>query len=370
MNARVSSILRSLPIDLYFRNYLNQYLMKRLYLLSFFALLLSLNAFTQFSGSYAPVNWTVTKTSGPGIVNTASVNASGAPSSVTITGSDDPSNPFTTTPVDIDYTIVAAASGTWSFNWSYVTNDQDLDPQWDVAGVLVGGVFTQLSANTLNLVNQSGTFSRAVTAGAVIGFRIRAIDNSYGTASFTISGLTAPATTLPVLLNQFTATAKAGKVLLTWNVTSEINTSHFETERSEGNHFEKIGTVKAVSSTASYSFTDVSPLEGRNYYRLRIVDNDANFSYSPIRTTRLLSSNQLQLYPNPASASIRVSLHTVNGGTEKLDLYNSAGCLLQSRIISLEPGVNRTTLDISMIPKGLYHVSAEGSGWVQSFVKN
>jgi hypothetical protein len=344
--------------------------MKKLYLFSFFALFLSLTSFTQFSGSYAPAKWTTTKTTGAGIVNTASVNASGAPSTLAITGSDDPSNPFTSTPVDIDYTIVAAASGTLSFNWSYVTNDQDHDPQWDVVGVLVGGVFTQLTANTLNLVNQSGSFSRAVTAGTVIGFRVRAIDNSFGTASFTISAFTAPATTLPVLLNQFSASAKAGKVLLNWNVTTQINTSHFEIERSLGDHFEKIGTVKAVSSTASYSFTDLSPLEGANYYRLRIVDNDGSFSFSPINTVRLLSSNQLQLYPNPAIASIGVSLHTVNGCTETLDLYNASGSLLQTRIMSLEPGMNRTTLDISMYPKGLYHIRAENKGWVQSFVKN
>jgi hypothetical protein len=344
--------------------------MKKLYLLSFFPLLLSLTAFTQFSGSYAPANWTTTKTSGAGIVNSASVNASGAPSTVTITGSDDPSNPFTTTPVDIDYTIVAAASGTWTFNWSYVTNDQDHDPQWDVVGVLVGGIFTQLSVNTLNLVNQSGSFSRAVTAGTLIGVRIRAIDNSFGTASFTISAFTAPATTLPVLLNQFSASANAGKVLLNWNVTTQINSSHFEIERSESSHFEKIGTLKAVSSTTSYSFTDGSPFEGTNYYRLRMVDNDGSFSYSPISTVRLPSSNRLQLYPNPAIASIGVSLHTVNGGTETLDLYNASGSLLQTRSISLEPGMNRATLDISMYPKGLYHIRAENTGWVQSFVKN
>jgi hypothetical protein len=344
--------------------------MKKLHLLSFFALHLSLTAFTQFSGSYAPANWSIAKTSGAGIVNTASVDASGAPSTIKITGSDDPSSPFTTTPVDIDYTVVAAASGTWSFNWSYVTNDQDHDPQYDLAGVLVGGAFTQLSANTLNLVNQNGTFSRAVTAGTVIGFRIRATDNSFGNATFTISNLTAPASTLPVLLNQFSASAKGEIVLLSWNVATEINTNYYEVERSNGNNFEKIGSLKAVSPTAPYRFTDASPFEGTNHYRLRMVDNDGSFSYSPIKTVMLPSSNQLQLYPNPASASIRVSLHTVNGGSEALDLYNAGGCLLQTTRMSLKPGVNRTTLDINMLPKGLYYVRAEYTGWVQTFVKN
>jgi hypothetical protein len=90
-----------------------------------------------------------------------------------------------------------------------------------------------------------------------------------------------------------------------------------------------------------------------------MVDHDGSFSYSPIKMVRLPSSNRLQLYPNPASASIRVRLHSVNGGSETLYLYNAAGSLVQTRKLSLEPGVNRTTLDISTLPKGLYHVRAE-----------
>lgn len=344
--------------------------MKKLYSLSFFALLLHVTAFTQFSGSYTPANWTTSKTSGSGIVNTASVDASGAPSTITITGSDDPSNPFLTTPVDIDYTITAAASGTWSFNWSYVTNDQDQDPQYDLAGVLIGGVFTQLSANTLNLVNQSGTFSRAVTAGTVIGFRISATDNSFGNATFTISGFSAPATTLPVVLKQFTATLKAGKTCLTWSATSEINTAQYVIERSQGNDFEKIGTVQANSSTSSYSFTDASPHEGTNYYRLRMVDKDGTFSFSTIKTVKFSSLSQMQLCPNPASTTIVIDLQSAGGGNEKLEVFNATGILVQTSLISLSQGINRVTINVSALSKGVYYIRALAANQVQSFVKN
>ena len=344
--------------------------MKKLYLLFFSALLCGLSAFSQFSGSYAPSKWSTFKTSGAGIVNTASVDASGAPSTITITGSDDPSNPFTPTPVDIDYTITAVASGTWSFNWSYVTNDQDHDPQYDLAGVLIGGAFTQLSANTVNVVNQSGTFSVSVTAGTVIGFRVRATDNSYGDATFTISGFSGPATTLPVVLKQFSATPKAGKTLLTWSATSEINTAQYAIERSQGNDFEKIGTVLADPSTSGYSFTDVSPQRGTNYYRLRMVDKNGTFSFSPIKTVKFSSLNQLQLYPNPASTTITIHLQSAGGGTEKLEVFNATGVLVQTSLISLNPGINRITINISTLPKNVYHIRALAMDQVQSFVKN
>jgi hypothetical protein len=76
------------------------------------------------------------------------------------------------------------------------------------------------------------------------------------------------------------------------------------------------------------------------------------------------------LYPNPASASIRVRLHSVNGGSETLYLYNAAGSLLQTRIMSLEPGVNQTTLDTVLFPKVCTMSEPKSAGWVQSFVKN
>src|SRR6476661_3156192 len=100
--------------------------MRNLYL-SFFALLcIVLNAHAQFSGNYAPAKFTTTLTPGAN----GSVNASGAPASITITGSDDPTNTSNVT-MDVDYTARAAASGIMKFDWSYHTNDSYNDPQYD-----------------------------------------------------------------------------------------------------------------------------------------------------------------------------------------------------------------------------------------------
>ncbi|MBB1284699.1 hypothetical protein HRH25_09980 [Flavisolibacter sp. BT320] len=69
------------------------------------------------------------------------MNTTGAPAPITITGSNDPSNPLTTTPVTTDFTIVAPTSGIWRYTWTYHSNDQDGDPQYDPAGILINGVF-------------------------------------------------------------------------------------------------------------------------------------------------------------------------------------------------------------------------------------
>jgi hypothetical protein len=343
--------------------------MKNLYFFCFFLLLSGLRSKAQFSGSYAPSQWTTTLTTG--FVNTASVNSASAPASITITGSNDPGDPFLATPVDIDYTITAAASGVWSFNWSYQTNDMDNDPKWDLAGVLVNGAFTQLSANTLNNISQSGTYSSSVTAGTTIGFRVRAVDNSYGNASFTITSFSAPASVLPVKLSAFTAKPRGAAVSLQWTAATEINTSHYEIERSaNGAGFRSVGRVAAGAPSGQYAFVDQSPLAGTNFYRLRMEDNDGSFSYSGIRSVNLSVNEEQQVYPNPATDFVTVVITADIAANETLLVYNAAGSLLKKETIALTQGTTKKSLNIASLPKGVYWIKAQAAGWVQTFAKN
>jgi hypothetical protein len=341
--------------------------MKKLYSFFFVLLMAGLSAKAQFSASYAPSKWTKTLTTG--FVNTASVNATAAPASVTITGSDDLSNPLTATPVDIDYTITAIASGPWSFNWTYQTNDSYSDPQYDIAYVIVNGVPAQLSATT-GSVSQSGAYSGNVTAGTVIGFRVRAVDNSYGNATFTITSFSPPGGILPVKLSAFTAKPQGAKVLLQWTAATEINTSHYEIERSaEGTGFSAIGQVAAGALASQYSFTDQSPLPGTNLYRLRMVDQDGSFSYSAIKAVTLATTTAQDVYPNPATTSVTITIKAESRVVETLQLYNTAGVLLKEETLTLSPGINKKQLGIASLPAGIYWIKAASAGWVQTFVK-
>jgi signal peptidase I len=88
-----------------------------------------------------------------------------------------------------------------------------------------------------------------------------------------------PEAPLPVTLVDFRAT----KSQLLWSTASEVNTSHFEVQRSmDGRVFETMGRVSAFGNstvTRRYSYTVGTPY-GNAYYRLRIVDNDSTFEFS------------------------------------------------------------------------------------------
>jgi len=137
----------------------------------------------QFSGAFAPGNWTTVKTppSGNGFVNTG-----GAPASVLIIGSD---NGFALGPsANTEFQIVAPSAGIVTATWSFHTNDCQ-GAYWDPAYYDANGVITQLTDDA-GPVDQSGTLAFSVLAGQVIGFGVFARDNYCGNAGLVISNFT------------------------------------------------------------------------------------------------------------------------------------------------------------------------------------
>jgi hypothetical protein len=137
-----------------------------------------------FSGSFSPGNWSIANTVG------GSVNTSGAPSSITIVSGNSSIAGAT------DYTITAPANGTISFNWSYTTID---GPQYDYPMYTVNGssYFTLPGYSTIGSVTQSGSFSMAVTAGAVFGLRMYTVDGVFGSATTVFSNFSAVGAVYP-----------------------------------------------------------------------------------------------------------------------------------------------------------------------------
>jgi len=149
-----------------------------------------------FQGPFAPANGTttITGTVDGGGADNGNVNTSGAPTSITITGGDDPTDatgcPGSTTgvpgPCQISFTFPDSADF-FTFAWSYTSND--VSPQYDQFGVIIDGVRTELN-NPTGFLTQSGTFrGQAVSS---FGWYVNCTDCVFGSASATISQLTVP----------------------------------------------------------------------------------------------------------------------------------------------------------------------------------
>lgn len=181
-------------------------------------------------------------------------------------------------------------------------------------------------------------------------------------------------TVLPVSLGNFTVKAQPTNALLNWNTYTEKNSSHFVVEKSTDNkHFQAIDTIDAKGNSTSiqnYSATDKLVAPGINYYRLRLVDQDGQATFS--KTIQLHSNNKsslkMALYPNPASSKITVLHENNNGGT--IRLYHSNGSMVKQ--LSVSRSSSQSAINLTGFGAGLYHLVWQDGGEqiTQSFIIN
>jgi hypothetical protein len=174
------------------------------------------------------------------------------------------------------------------------------------------------------------------------------------------------ASTLPVKLTDFTAKYNKTNVELTWKSNQEINFSHYILEHSpDGINFSQTALVFGTAQdngSAQYSYTDhsVNGRTGLIYYRLKMVDIDEKFSYSPVRVIKLgeeKKSIALTSFPNPATSEIRVTLPSSwQNKAVALELYNNNGQKLKS--FKIGNSSQTETFAIADLQRGVYFIRA------------
>ncbi len=159
---------------------------------------------------------------------------------------------------------------------------------------------------------------------------------------------------LPINLISFEAIKQNKKTFLQWTTDNEINTSKFIVERSaDGNRYSAIGEVAAFNNSGSntYNLTDAQPLAGLNFYRLKMIDKDGVYKYSPVRRIDFsVTADDITLYPNPVVHSTIYIAST--GNCNSAVVFDAAGKLV--KIYWLQGRNN--TLDLTGIAKGTYQL--------------
>ena len=164
----------------------------------------------------------------------------------------------------------------------------------------------------------------------------------------------------PLKLISFTATKEGKTNLLKWATTNEVNVDRFEIERSSnGREFGKIGTVKAALN--NYSFTDDSPLTANNFYRLKMIDKDGQFTFSPIRMINGNNVFAISLYPNPTKDNVQVQINSIEKTRLQLSIFSTDGKVILSKSFFANEGNSVTNLNISTLSKGSYFLKGSST---------
>ncbi len=126
----------------------------------------------------------------------------------------------------------------------------------------------------------------------------------------------------PVRLIAFSGKNEAGAVLLNWKTADEYNNAFFQIEHStDGTRFRPIGQVNGnndASGTSDYSFMHMQPAGGAHYYRLKQVDFDGAFEYSPIISV-FVREKDVEIYPNPTHGPVSVYGDDLEGSIRVFD---------------------------------------------------
>lgn len=180
---------------------------------------------------------------------------------------------------------------------------------------------------------------------------------------------------LPLNLLSFTAQRQGKHNLLQWRTSKEVNVDRFEVERSaNGREFRRIdnGQLTIVNGRHEYRFTDENPLNNRNYYRLKIVERDGGFSYSPVRMVNNSSDVVVKVYPNPAKEKLQVSIESNNATQLQMQVVDAVGKVISSATWQANEGASLKTINISSLQTGSYYLkltSDDGGPQMVKFVK-
>ena len=117
---------------------------------------------------------------------------------------------------------------------------------------------------------------------------------------------------LPTRFTSFYAAQHPGGNTLYWNMENPSSTGIFYIETSaDGRQFKEFHSVAAdkQNNTGFYTYPDAIVRTGLNYYRIKYADTASKFiTYSPVAIAVQKPPSSLQVYPNPFSDRLFVSL--------------------------------------------------------------
>ncbi|TAE11869.1 MAG: choice-of-anchor D domain-containing protein [Bacteroidetes bacterium] len=151
------------------------------------------------------------------------------------------------------------------------------------------------------------------------------------------------------------------EVRLEWATASEINNKGFEVEMSDnGLAYKKIAFVEGKGNSLTsniYQLTTIQPNDG--YYRLKQIDFDGTFTYSPVVFVEGVAG-KVVVYPNPSNGAFAILV-----GKDKLDLparlLNAQGTVVATSVATGQLG-EATKVVTTGLPAGVYFLHTVVAG--------
>lgn len=216
-----------------------------------------------------------------------------------------------------------------------------------------------------------------VSPSAVTSYKIRLIVDDSDLTSATPDGTFTNAeiedynntTALPIELLTFKALADQCDVMLYWETASEKNVGYFQLEASkDGRQFEMLGQLKPASPNSStkqtYKYAVPFALQ-RGYYRIKTVDLDESFEYSPLVFAEAPCKKSFSaiLYPNPNTTSaLTVEINSSESYPNvQFQVLDNVGRVIRTQQAQVLEGIHKVTVPTGDLPTGIYYIRIVGT---------
>ena len=163
-------------------------------------------------------------------------------------------------------------------------------------------------------------------------------------------------------LLSFSGTYSDNTPLLEWQANNDAILSYYALERAIDGDTTQFAVIATISpnaidtGTETYSFTDPGANPGINYYRLKMQDTTAIYSYSNTLTVQPPGkASLLHLYPNPVKYGFTDAIIPDVTDASWFQLIDMTGRPMKT--IYVGPGVELARIDMSGVIPGVYKLT-------------
>ena len=144
---------------------------------------------------------------------------------------------------------------------------------------------------------------------------------------------------LPFRLLDFQGRQNKESIQLDWKTGMEENMLAYEIQHSlDGVNWTTFGSVPAIQNdqqTKHYTFTDINPSIGKNYYRLMSKETDGQIQYSRVIKIKFeldAGKKSFSIFPNPVKDQLFIQAVAGNEKINTIEVYTTEG----KRVIKAE----------------------------------
>lgn len=168
---------------------------------------------------------------------------------------------------------------------------------------------------------------------------------------------------VPVRIVDFNAVNNNGTVAAALQVANQQSIDYYQLQKSvDGRNFTDLQAQKQTATAATnYNFSDITPANGANFYRIRVKERSGEEFYSLIKRVDLVS--KLGYAIKSQGAQITLQANSDEAAKINVSVVNAAGKAVVNTPYQLAKGVNLLPLhEMDNMPSGMYFIVVTENG--------